>query len=74
MLHELARNLDEIDALSALRSDQPMIVTGSTGQPKANPLSAELREHRELSERLAQAWAFPIAGAETVGHRRSPSA
>jgi hypothetical protein len=35
MLYELARNLDEIDALVTLLADQLLIVTGSTGHPRA---------------------------------------
>ena len=71
MLHELARNLDEIDALVTLLADQLLIVTGSTGQPKAHPLRAKLREHRKLGERLAAALTLPV-GAETIGRWRSP--
>lgn len=57
----------------ALLAGQPMIVEGSTGQPKAHPLLAELREHRKLSERLAAALALPVGG-ESVGRRRSAQA
>jgi len=70
MLHELARNLDECDALVALLAGQPLVVTGSRGQPRPHPLLAELREHRKASERLAAALALP-AGGESVGRRRS---
>jgi hypothetical protein len=72
MLHELARNLDEIDALVAALAGQPVVVEGSQGQPRPNPILAELREHRKLSERLAAALALPVAGFESVGRRRSP--
>jgi hypothetical protein len=73
LLHELCRNLDEIDALVAALADQPVVVEGSQGQPRPNPLLAELRAHRTLSERLAAALALPVGG-EVVGRRRSSSA
>ncbi len=71
ILHELARNLDEIDALVVALAGQPAMVEGSQGHPRPNPLLAELREHRKLSERLASALALPVEGVELVGRRRS---
>ncbi|CAM3108588.1 hypothetical protein BST27_18575 [Mycobacterium intermedium] len=73
LLVELCCTVDEIDRLTCALSAQEMVVTGSTGQPKANPLLAELREHRKVSERLAAALALPIPG-ESAGRRRSRQA
>jgi hypothetical protein len=67
--HELCRTADELDALTAAMADQSPVVEGSQGQPRANPLLAEIRRHRKLAESLA----LPIGG-ETIGNRRSSNA
>lgn len=59
ILHELCFVLDEIDVLRTVLARSEPVVTGSTGQPRANPLYAELRRHRELADRLARTLAFP---------------
>lgn len=59
ILHELCFVLDEIDALRAALARSEPVVTGSTGQPRPNPLYAELRRHRELADRLARTLEFP---------------
>jgi hypothetical protein len=73
ILHDLCRTLDEIDVLTAVLADSDPVVTGSTGQPRANPLLAELREHRKLADRLALALAVPT-GVERIGRRQTPVA
>jgi len=73
LLVELCRSIDEIDALSAALAEGPLMVTGSTGQPRPNPLLDQLREHRKVADRLAAALALPIEG-ESVGRRRSATA
>ena len=59
ILHELCSVLDEIDVLRAALARSEPVVTGSTGQPRPNPLYGELRRHRELADRLARTLAFP---------------
>lgn len=59
ILHELCFVLDEIDVLRTVLARSEPVVTGSTGQPRPNPLYAELRRHRELADRLARTLAFP---------------
>lgn len=59
ILHELCSILDEIDVLRSVLARSEPVVTGSTGQPRPNPLYGELRRHRELADRLARTLAFP---------------
>lgn len=59
ILHEFCFVLDEIDVLKAVLARSEPVVTGSTGQPRPNPLYGELRRHRELADRLARTLAFP---------------
>lgn len=73
LLHELCRTADELDALTAVMADQSPVVEGSQGQPRANPLLAEIRLHRKLAETLANSLALPVEG-ETIGQRRSQNA
>jgi hypothetical protein len=73
LLHELCRTADELDVLTAAMVDQPPVVVGSQGQPRANPLLAEIRQHRRLAESLAVALALPVDG-ESIGRRRSTNA
>jgi hypothetical protein len=46
------RVLSEIHGLQAELDSGELVVPGSTGQPKGNPLLAELRAHRVLLLRL----------------------
>jgi hypothetical protein len=73
LLHELCRTSDELDALTAAMAHQSPVVAGSRGQPRANPLLAEIRQHRRLAETLSAALALPMDG-ETLGRQRSASA
>jgi hypothetical protein len=52
LLGEICRVLDRIGALVAELDGQPTIVRGSTGQPKINPILAEVRAHQGLLGRL----------------------
>jgi hypothetical protein len=73
LLHELCRTADELDALAAAMVDQSPVVAGSQGQPRANPLLAEIRQHRRVAETLVVGLALPVDG-ETIGRRRSVNA
>jgi hypothetical protein len=42
-----------------VRALPELVVSGSTGQPKAHPLLAEVRAHRLLLERLCTALCHP---------------
>jgi len=73
LLHELWRTADELDALTTAMAGKSPLVEGSQGQPRANPLLAEIRQHRKLAETLAVSLALPVDG-ETIGTRRSSNA
>ena len=73
LLHELCRTTDELDTLAAAMADQAPVVAGSQGQPRPNPLLAEIRQHRRVAEALVVGLALPVDG-ETVGRRRSVNA
>ena len=60
MLGEACHTADELDRLErAVRALPDLIVAGSTGQPKAHPLLAEVRAHRLLLERLTGSLNLP---------------
>jgi hypothetical protein len=71
LLTQLCATTDEIAQLKAAFTSP--VVKGSTGQPRANPLLAELRSHRKLADQLVVALGLPIEG-EAVGRRRSAQA
>jgi hypothetical protein len=73
LLGGAGRTADTLAALTTALNDAPVIVTGSTGQPRAHPLLAEARAQRRVLDQLCRALALPLAG-EDVGRRRSPSA
>ena len=73
LLHKLCRTADELDALTTAMAGQSPLVEGSQGQPRANPLLAEIRQHRKLAETLAVSLALPVDG-ETICTRRSSNA
>lgn len=63
-LAEACRTLDELDGMRAVLMVEPATVTGSTGQPRANPLFAEARAHRLLLQKLLGDLALPLEGEE----------
>lgn len=65
-LREACRTVDELDDLRAALKGQPMTVEGSTGQPVANPLLAEVRRHRATLATLLERLSLP-AGGEDAG-------
>jgi hypothetical protein len=68
---QACRTADELDRLErAVRQLSELTVRGSTGQPKAHPLLAEVRAHRVLLERLTGALNLPDEDEE-VGLRGS---
>ncbi len=52
LLLELARTLDMIDTLEAALSRAPLLVEGTAGQPRPNPLLGEVRQHRLAAVQL----------------------
>jgi hypothetical protein len=73
ILVQVCRVVDRLDAIEAELADGPLLVPGSTGQPRANPLLAEQRMQMRVLEALCRALSIPLPG-EDVGRRRSPTA
>lgn len=59
LVAEIERTLAELDRISAALSEAPVMVAGSTGQQRVNPLFAEARAHRETLAKLFKALALP---------------
>lgn len=59
LVGEIERTLAELDRISAALSEAPVMVAGSTGQQRVNPLFAEARAHREILAKLIKALALP---------------
>ena len=72
LLHQLCRSVDVLDRLHADLAEMGVTVSGSTGQPRANPMLNEIREQVKIIDRLQQALALPLTG-ENAGVRRSAS-
>ncbi len=72
LLHQLCRAVDVLDRIAADLAEMGVTVSGSTGQPRPNPLLNEQREQVKLVDRLQQALALTLTG-ETAGVRRSAS-
>jgi hypothetical protein len=61
---QVDHTLAEIAGLESALGGAEMVVTGSTGQPRAHPLLGELRQHRRLL--LALLGVFTPEGAGPV--------
>ena len=59
LLTQACRVLDTIARMEAALADEPMIVSGSTGQPKANPLAKEIGRSVSCSPAWSTNWACP---------------
>ena len=70
LLHQLCRAVDMLDRISADLAEMGVVVSGSEGQPRVNPLLGEQRAQVRLVDQLQQALALPIAG-EPLGVRRA---
>jgi phage terminase small subunit len=73
LLHLLCRTIDVLERIALDLSDMGVVVAGSTGQPRVNPLLAEQREQIRVADQLVQALAIPVPG-EAAGQRRSGAA
>lgn len=75
ILESAARELDIIDRLEKGLKDASLIVSGSMGQPTANPLLGEVRQHRTTAASLIKALKLPESDESTPAQRsRSTSA
>lgn len=71
LLRQACAVLDRIDQIRDALVDAPLMVAGSTGQLRANPLLSEEREAQRLLDTLVRSLALPVPG-EQVGSRRDP--
>jgi phage terminase small subunit len=75
LLHQLCAVLDRCDAIEAELKDAPLMVGGSIGQPRCNPLLAALREEEKMMDRLASSLGVSMPGqsgnkGKGSGHQR----
>lgn len=52
LLLELARTMDVLDVLESALASAPLMIEGSAGQSRANPLLSEIRGHRLAAVQL----------------------
>ena len=72
-LRQCCRQVDLIARLDEMLARTPVMVKGSTGQPKVNPLVSAVAEARRTLDGLQRSLNLPMPG-EVTGRRRSPSA
>jgi hypothetical protein len=73
ILVQVCRCVDRLEAIEVELAGMPLVMAGSMGQPRCNPLLAEQRAQARVLESLCRALAIPLP-SEDVGRRRSPSA
>lgn len=73
VLEAACRTVDELCVLTEALSGASATVLGSTGQPRAHPLFAEVRAHRKVLESLTSALGLPMPD-EASGRPRTPAA
>jgi hypothetical protein len=73
LLLQACRCLDNLDRISGDLAEMGVTVSGSTGQPRPNPLLHEQREQVRVFDQLQRSLALPLDG-EANGVRRSADA
>lgn len=73
LLTEACRQADMLTWLAGQLADEPMLSTGSTGQPVPNPLIGSLNDARRVLTTLMASLALPMPGEDT-GRVRTPTA
>src|SRR5215469_5496283 len=73
LLSRAARAADRLDRIDRELDGQGLIVPGTNGQPRANPLLAEANATERTLDILLRSLALPMPD-ETAGKVRSPSA
>ena len=63
LLRQMCAVVDRCDAIEAELKDAPLMMSGSVGQPRVNPLLGALREEEKMADRLASS-----LGVSTPGH------
>lgn len=68
LLTELCRTLDSCDRMRRELAGGPLTVTGSTGQPRVNPLLGALESQVKLADRLASSLGVSMPGSAGAGN------
>ena len=69
VLEDACREIDLIDRMEAEVASSGLIVKGSQGQPVANPLVTEIRQHRMVAQRLLASLKLPEDAEESAAKR-----
>lgn len=69
-LLEMCRLFDELERLETAMAAEPVVVSGSMGQPVVHPLLADIRAHRLVLAKLAQALNLPAPRGASQRVRR----
>lgn len=64
LLLQACRTVDELETMQAALAEGPLLVKGSTGQPRPSGLLAEVRAHRLALVKLLEQLALPEDGEE----------
>lgn len=64
LLRQACRTVDEVEAIGAAIAAGPVVVPGSTGQPRVSGLFAEARAHRLVLGKLLEQLALPDEGED----------
>lgn len=72
-LAQCCRVTDLLARADTMLADTALLVKGSTGQVRANPLIASTSDMRRVLDQLIRSLALPMPD-ETEGRRRSPAA
>ena len=73
LLYQLCLTVDELAEMKAEMAEMGVVVAGSRGQPRVNPVLSAIAAHRRLVDQLVVALGVPLEG-EVVGRRRSAAA
>lgn len=73
LLESACRTTDDLERLQAALSGQPVMVPGSQGQQRANPLFTEIRGHRTLLAKLLGQLGLPDDGDTLVTAKQARS-
>ena len=68
-LAEACRTLDELARINEAMRDAPLVVAGSAGQDRGNPLLAELRAHRRSFREQVASLKLPSPDEEEQAKR-----
>lgn len=71
VLEDACRQVDLIERIESALADEDLIVRGSMGQPVANPLVQEIRQHRATLQRLLGSLKLPDEDGRAIESRSS---